>query len=352
VNRFFLVGLSHKTAPVEWREKLAIPEARVVPFLKSVIGSAVSEVVVLSTCNRVELYAVGREDAPPYLRQALTTLEGNVPLPEGDIRPSAFYSYSDGEAVGHLFRVAAGLDSLVVGESEILGQMKRAYETARLAGTTGKLTNVIFQRALYLGKLIRTSTALTEGPTSVAGLAVTLAGRIFGNLEESRVLIVGAGKMAELSARYFLSQKISTLTVINRTFEKAEELARRFEGRAAPFERLPHELTCADIVISSAGSSEPILSSPTVARVMKERRNRSLFLIDIAVPRSIDAAVHRLDNVYLYNIDDLESLVAQSLVSRRSEIEKAEALVDEKRREFHLWYKAWQEGQSIALQHQ
>jgi glutamyl-tRNA reductase len=247
--------------------------------------------------------------------------------------------------------VASGLDSLVLGESEILGQVKRAYEAAQTAGTTEKLINVIFQRAIYVGKMVRAQTTLAEGPTSTASLAVTLAERIFGNLQKSRVLVVGAGKMAELSARCLLRQKVSGLAVLNRTFEKAEELARRFQGRAASFDRLGEELVLADIVICSTGSSQTLLSHQMIVQAMKERRNRSLFLIDIAVPRDVDPTVHRLDNVYLYNIDDLESLVTESRVRRSAGIQRASALVDEKVQEFQGWYHALQRGENAVLRH-
>jgi glutamyl-tRNA reductase len=349
-SKFLLIGISHKTAPVEWREKLAVSEDRLPAILDRLRRDGLfDEAVVLSTCNRVEIYGAVREGKESAAREAVRQTLGaerNSSLPE-----SAFYSADGADALRHLFRVAAGLESLVVGETEILGQVKRAYETARGHSCTEKLTNVVFQRALFIGKQARTATSVSEGGTSVANVAVTLAERIFGDLSKSRVLVLGAGKMAELSARHFLSQKVSRLTVVNRTLAKAEELARAFGGRAAAFQDLLPELLQADVVLCSTGSSEPVLRFPEVEDVMRRRRNRSLFLIDIAVPRDVDPAVHRLENVYLYNVDDLEALVAENIQKRRGEIDKASRLVDDKVAEFSNWYDAWRRGETAALRH-
>ncbi len=348
MKKLLLIGISHKTAPVERRERLFVPEERLPAFLEGLRRSpGVSEAVALSTCNRVEVYAVVDEAAGDggAVRRALSDLQGHP------LRDEHFYGLEDEDAVRHLLRVASGLESLVIGESEILGQVKRAYELARQAGATGKLTNVLFQRAMYVGKMVRTQTGISEGPSSVASLAVALAQRIFGDLAQSRVLIVGAGKMAELSARSLLSQKALSLTVVNRTFSKAQELAERFQAKAAPFERLLEEVALADVVICSTGSPEPLLRHDAVAEVLKERRGRSLFFIDIAVPRDVEPSVHKLENVYLYNIDDLESLVAESLGRRQGNIRKAGTLADEKAREFSPWYRAWRQGESASLRH-
>jgi glutamyl-tRNA reductase len=347
VKAFHLVGISHKTAPVEWREKLAIPEDRLPEFLRGLKGPGVDEVAVLSTCNRVEVYAVLDDDAGARARlgEALARWQGDAKIAAG------FYTEDGAAAARHLFRVAAGLDSLVVGEAEILGQVKRAYESARTLQATGKLTNVAFQRALYVGKSARARTALSEGPTSAASLAVALAERIFGDLKQSRVMLLGAGEMAELAARSLLSQKVSELTVLNRTEERARELARVFGGRAAPLERLDAELARADIVICSTGSPEPLIRAATVADAMRRRRGRSLFFIDIAVPRDVDAGVHKLENVYLYNIDDLQSIVAETLVRRGSDIDKASRWVDQKAEEFSGWYDAWRRGETSTFTH-
>jgi glutamyl-tRNA reductase len=265
--------------------------------------------------------------------------------------PSAFYFHRRDAALRHLFRVAAGLESLVVGENEILGQVKRAYELARQEKTTGKLTNVVFQRALFLGKKVRSETSVAEGPTSVASTAVALAQRIFGNLGDNKVLLVGAGQMAESAAQHLLSQKVGGFCVVNRTFEKAQDLAKRFGGRAESFERLLPELKSADVVICSTGATDAILRLEDVRDVMSLRRGRPLFFIDIAVPRDVDPRVHKLEDVYLYNIDDLESIVKESAAKHYSEIAKAENLVDDKTKEFFPWYRAWEQGESATFRH-
>ncbi|HNC73568.1 MAG TPA: glutamyl-tRNA reductase [Elusimicrobiota bacterium] len=343
-----LVGLSHRTAPVEWRERLAVPEGRLPVLVESIKNSAGAvETVVLSTCNRVEVYAVTPDDGETecLLRKELSGLHLDKTLDD------SLYSLEDDAAVRHLFRVAAGLDSLVIGESEILGQVKRAYDLAQRAGSTGKLTNVLFQRAIYLGKKVRTATKISEGPTSVPSLAVALAERIFGDLSTSRVFVLGAGPMAEMAVRALKSQKVADLLVANRTGEKAEAMARQFGGRAIPFDRRAEGLVEADIVLCSTGAPDVVITRNDVARALERRRGKSLFLIDIAVPRDVDASVNDLENTYLYNVDDLESLVAESLVKRRDEIQKADGLVDDKTNEFAAWYRAWLAGDTATLRH-
>ncbi len=348
MNRLRLVGLSHRTAPVEWRERLAVPDHRLPGFLESLrreVGAG--EAVVLSTCNRVEVYAVTppEGEAECLLRKGLLDLHGDVSL------DGSLYALEDDGAVRHLFRVSAGLDSLVVGEAEILGQVKRSYDLARQAQSTGKLTNVLFQRAMYVGKTVRTDTKISEGPTSVPSLAVSLARRIFGELGESRVLVVGAGAMAEQAVRAFKSQKAARVVIANRTLDKAVAMAERFGAHPTPFDALPRELVQADIVLCSTGSPDFLFTRESVSRVLEERKGRSLFFIDIAVPRDVDPAVADLENVYLYNIDDLEGLVAESLVRRQAEITRAGELVDAKTQEFAPWYESWRRGATAALRH-
>ncbi len=348
MNRLRLVGLSHRTAPVQWRERLAVPDGRVPEFLADLrLKAGAGEAVVLSTCNRVELYAVtpSDNDCECLLRKGLLDLHGDVAL------DTCLYARDDHDAVHHLFRVAAGLDSLVVGEAEILGQVKRSYDLARQSETTGKLTNVLFQRALFVGKSVRSETKIAEGPTSVPSLAVSLATRIFGNLAECRALVVGAGPMAELAARALKSQKVPHLAIANRTLEKATAMAQQVGAHPTPFDALPRELVLADIVICSTGSPDFIFRRDAVAAALDERRGRPLFFIDIAVPRDVDPAVDELENVYLYNIDDLESLVNETRVRREAEIIQADRLVDQKAREFAAWFDAWRHGTRAALRH-
>lgn len=342
-----LIGLSHRTAPVEWRERLAVPEDRLpglVEVLRERTGAV--EAVVLSTCNRVEVYAVVDDGSEgDRLRREVAGWHRDPTL------DAAFYDLSGDAAVRHLFRVAAGLDSLVVGESEILGQVKRSYDLAQKLGATGKLTNVLFQRAIHVGKKVRSATKISEGPTSVASLAVALAERIFGELSTRRVFVLGAGPMAEGALRALKSQKVAGLTVANRTREKAEALASRFGGRALDFERRAEGLREADIVLCSTGAPDVIFTRDDVARALEARRGQALFFIDIAVPRDVDAAVNDLENAYLYNVDDLEALVVESLVKRREEIEKAGALIEEKAGGFASWYRAWAAGAEASLRH-
>jgi glutamyl-tRNA reductase len=331
IDKLFLLGVSHKTASVEQREALSVPEAETEGLLRAVrAGGVVSEAVALSTCNRLEVYAAAEsfDKGGACLRRILQDRAKSA-LPE-----EAFYLLRGSAAARHLFRVAAGLESMVVGETEILGQVKRAYELARAAGSTGKQTNLAFQRALHAGKTVRSRTAVSEGPTSVAGAAVALSQKIFGDLKDNRVLVVGAGKTAELSARHLAAQNPGALTVVNRTEAKARELAERFGGRAAPFENLRDELARADVVLCSTGSPLPVISLAEIEHAVKNRRGRPLFLIDMAVPRDVDPAAHTFQDVYLYNIDDLEGVVRDSVARRKQEILKAESLVDEAAREF------------------
>ncbi len=348
MKRLLLVGLSHRTAPVEWRERLALPEEKVSGFLEGLrLRAGVEEAVLLSTCNRVEVYAV----TPPegghegLIRGEFVRFHGDPAL------DGSLYALEDEAAVRHLFHVAAGLDSLVIGEAEILGQVKSAYDAARRAQFTGKLTNVLFQRALFVGKLVRARTKISEGPTSVPSLAVSLAERIFGDLAVSRVLVVGAGAMAELAVRALKSQKVREIVIANRSLEKAVGMARRFGARPAPFSALPFHLTQADIVLCSTGSPEALFRQEDVVRCLRARRGRSLFFIDIAVPRDVEPGVNDLENVYLYNIDDLQGLVNDSLVRREEEMTQAGKILGDKAEEFARWYRSWRAGETAALRH-
>ncbi len=346
MKKLLLIGVSHKTAQVERRERLSLSEAALPDFLGRISGApAVAEAVVLSTCNRLEVYVL--TESPSAARELI---EKELAARWGEGAPP-WYVREDLAAVRHLFHVAAGLDSLVIGEGEILGQVKRAYEAALGARGTGKFTNVLFQRALYVGKLVRAETRISEGATSSASVAVSLAGKIFGDLTEKNILIVGAGKMAELSARNLLSQKAARLTVANRTLDKATELAGPLGGRAVPLEDLPEELLVADIVICSTGAPTPLVRAADVRDIMARRRGRALFFIDIAVPRDVESEVNGIENVYLYNIDDLQAIVSETVGRRRSEIEKATLLADRKAEEFCRCCESWQAGRPAPFAH-
>jgi len=337
-----IVGLSHKSAPIDVRERVAL-SAKDIPELLAELrdGPIIGEVVVLSTCNRLEVYA-----APP--RQARPEDEGSA-LQEVGRSIAAHLSQRGGKSVAqhlqqltgmdalrHLFRVASSLDSLVVGEPQILGQLKTAIDAARDSGTVGPTLNKAMARALHVGKRVRTETEIGAGQVSVASVAVDLAGDIFGHLRGRVALLVGAGEMAETAAR-LLGKAGARILVANRSPERAAKLAAAVGGQPRGWGELSFSLIESDIVISSTASTTPIITKDTMKTACKARRGRSIFLIDIAMPRDIDPRVHELDNVYLYDIDNLSQIVAESLEGRASEAEKAERLVDSEVRSFEAW---------------
>ncbi len=314
--RLFVAGLSYKTAPVAVRERLALPASRLrCHGCRLRLAGGLSELVLVSTCNRVEVYAVSQRwlDTP---RRLFEELSGT----DFDFSPYVYLKRGT-EAVEHLFSVASGLDSMVIGETEITGQVKQAYQAAQEARLTGRITNRLFQTALQTAKEIRTQTAIGRGSTSVGSVAVDLAERIFDqDLEQRTVMIVGAGKMGEACVRHLAKKGARSIIVANRSFAKAANLAAEFGGRAIEFTKLDEGLTEADIVVSSTGCPETIMHRPQITRVMSARRNRPLFLIDIAVPRDIDADVQQLPNVYLYNVDHLEEIVRDNVRLREQEL--------------------------------
>lgn len=319
-----------------------VPAAKVFELLKS---EGVNEAVVLSTCNRFELYFCDeREREAGWASELLERLSG-APV-EGDS-----YLLGDGAAVEHLFTVASGLDSLVIGETEILGQVKAAYEQAKAAGMTGKRTNVLFQRALFTGKKVRSDTAIAVGQTSVASVAVQMAETIFGTLSRSEVLILGAGQMAEMTARHMLSKKVAKLTISNRTWERGKALADTLQAAALAWEHFPSALEGVDIVIASTGSEKPILHRAAVEAAMQRRGGRSLFIIDIAMPRDVDEDVHGLEHVYVYRLADLEAIAQKNLSCRGQEMQNAQALAGAKAREMSEWLEALAAGREVSLKH-
>ena len=326
-----VVGLSHKTAPVDLREKLSFNISELEEVLSlAPRQTSMEDVVVLSTCNRTEIYTHAHEDRiKTWGKDFLQSHFQRKDL-------EAYLYVKEGEAmIEHLFSVASGLDSMVYGEHEILKQVKDAYHLSQRLNLTGKLFNVLFQRALYVGKLVRTETGIGQGALSVGSVAVSLAEKIFGDLSESTVLIFGAGKMAEISARHLLSQKVKRLLVANRTVEKAVGLAQQFNGKALTLDEGLSQIALADIVITSMAASEPILTKSVMIEHMAKRQNRSLFVIDIAVPRNVEPEIHELDNLYLYNIDDLQAIVHSNFKNRGNEIEKASQIVRLKTAEFY-----------------
>ncbi len=327
MHRLHLLGLNHTTAPLAVRERLAFTPAgraeALAAFGRRFPGS---EAVLLSTCNRVELYVARAAGGHPKAEAVADFVAGLHRLPP-HVFQSHLYHQSERPMVEHLFNVAASLDSMVLGETQILGQVRDAYDAARAAGTAGGLLNPLFQRAVAVGKQVLRETALGDGRQSVAGAAVAYAGQVFDSLSNKSVLCIGAGKMARLVLRGFADQRPRRLLVCNRDGGKADALASEFGGEAAPFDHLDDHLASVDVVITSTGSADPIITAARFAAVHKRRRYRPIFLIDIALPRDVEAAVGELENVYLYNLDDLQRVVAQTHAGRRESVEDARRIV-------------------------
>jgi glutamyl-tRNA reductase len=330
------LGVSHKTAPLELRERLSLPEGRAAGVLRELRQHpAVQEAVAISTCNRTELYFV-TGDPVDAENEALGVLSR-----QAGIRPTELlghvYSLRDGEAVRHLFEVTGGLDSMIVGEAEVQGQVKRAYEMALVEGVTGPVSNRLFRDALGAGKRVRTETGISRSRVSVSSVAVELAEATLGELTDRRVLIIGAGETGELTARALHERGVETVFVANRRYDRAIGLAQRFEGHAVRFEELPAQLAAADIVVSSTGSPHTLVGPEEMETVMELRDNRPLLLIDIAVPRDIDHAVRKLPGVTLYDMDDLQRQVARNLSVREAESSRARSLVEEEAQRYENW---------------
>jgi glutamyl-tRNA reductase len=324
-----VIGLSHHSSPVELRERFAFADAKIPGALKLLRDSGIAgEAVILSTCNRVEIYAATPLEptkAFDKLKQFLKTAHAfENPLGE------EIYALAEPQSLQHLFKVASGLDSMVLGETEILGQLKTAYKLAHQHKHTGARLNKIFQRAFHIAKHIRTHTNIQRGSVSVASVAVELAEKIFSSLNEREVLVIGAGEMSEKTARALLSRGAKSIIVANRSHERAQVLAKEFGGRAVQFDDWGAEFEKIDIAISSTSAPHHILDRAKLEPLMKLRKNRPLLLIDIAVPRDIDPAVNFLENVYLYNIDDLQSIADSYLKQRKEEIVRCEKIIREK----------------------
>ena len=334
MTRLFTVGMSHRTAPVELRESVDFSRGGAAEALAAIADRGISrEMVVLSTCNRAEIYAIVGADGPDAIGRFFADYHQ---LPLGRISEH-LYVRQGADVARHLFRVAAGLDSLVVGEPQILGQVKAAYATASDHGYTSAVTNRLFHSAFAVGKRVRSETGLSEGAVSVSYAAIALARKIFGDLTGLNVVILGAGGMAKLTGIHLKGQHVREITIASRTLRTAEVLARQLEGRAVHWTELGDALATADIVITATGATEPVLTRSGVQDVMRPRRQRPLFIIDIAVPRDVDPEVGNLDQVFLYNIDDLQSIVKDTLARRSSELERAEVIVEEEAARFTAW---------------
>jgi len=333
--KIIVLGLSHKTAPVELREKLAIPESKLPEALKFLLErTKAEENIIISTCNRTEVYVVPVQENLEVIEQIKDFLAWYRQIEKSEFENSLYF-HEDKECIRHLFRVTAGLDSMVVGEDQVLGQVKTAYLIAQENKTTGKIFNILFQKALNLGKHVRSATGINRGSVSVASVAVELAEKIFGNLLTKKAMVIGAGEMSETTVKHLVEHGVKLIFVTNRTFARAQELARKFgsnqvSSSAVRFDEYPAYLETIDIVISSTAAPYLILKKEDILPIMRHRKHRALFLIDIAVPRDIDPAVNEIDNVYLYNIDDLEEIVKSNLKEREKEIEKCNKIVNEK----------------------
>jgi glutamyl-tRNA reductase len=329
-----LVGTSYQRAPVELRELLAYdPELRRASLDRLTADGG--EAAIVSTCNRTEAYVVAA-DAEQAEERVYAELGRLSSLAESELAP-ALYTLTDQRAALHLFRVAAGLDSMVPGEAQILGQVREAYGAARDAHAAGPTVHRLFRQALRVGKRVRTETAIGENPASVSSAAAELAERVFEELAGRRILLLGAGKTADLTAANLISRGVGEIVVANRSTDRAEALARRFGGRAAGLDEVEAELEHADVVVASTSSQGYVLSAQQVQRAMRRRRGQPVFFIDIAVPRDIDPAVNEIEGCYLYDIDDLERVVAESVAGRREEAVRAEAIVSEEADDFRAW---------------
>jgi glutamyl-tRNA reductase len=323
----FVAGLSHRNAPVELRERLAIEEDKLREVLSDLQAtSVVPEVVVLSTCNRVEVYGVA--EAPGEARALVFRHLCRQRGVELGLVEDALYTHLESDAVRHAFRVAASLDSMMIGEPQILGQVKDAFALAQACETVGPQLHTLFSQAFSVAKRVRTETEIARHAVSVSFAAVELAKKIFAGLSGRAVLLVGAGKMSELAAKHLVEQGAFPIYVANRTWSRAQDLARSLSGTPVQWEELQTALGSVDIVVTSTGATQPVISQSMVARIMHGRRGRPLFFIDIAVPRDVEPGVDRLDDVYRYDIDDLKQVVDANLRERAREAQRAETLVE------------------------
>ena len=333
------LGLSYQTAHVDVREKFAIPDAelpRALAALTSLAG--IAEAVIVSTCNRVEFYAAASDTSTAMcsLLQFAAERGGMTPTV-----PDPFYAHEGTSAMEHLFRVVSGLESMVIGETEILGQVKKTYAAATAAGSTSRNLNKLFQRAFNVAKEVRTQTSITRGPVSVGSVAVDLAEKIFGELASCRVMILGAGETSELTARALLSRGVKkSIFVANRTYERAAALAAEMGGEALHFEECERRYPEIDILISSTAAPHAVVTHAQLAPVMSQRPERPLFVIDLAVPRDVEPSVNAIEGAYLYDIDSLQAIARQGIDERRQEIAHCERIIARHVGEFHQWLQA------------
>jgi glutamyl-tRNA reductase len=331
------LGLNHKTAPVEIRERITFGPDIIVGALRSLVETAgIEEAVILSTCNRTEVYCETSSAARDQASRWLSAFHG---LELETISPY-LYSHEEKEGVRHLLQVSCGLDSMVLGEPQILGQVKAAYQTAKESGAAGKVLCRLFQHAFSVAKQVRTDTAIGRSPVSVAFAAVSLARQIFSDLSNQSAMLIGAGETVELAARHLHQHGVGRIIVANRTLERAHLLANQFDGYAIALTEISNHLAEADIVISSTASPLPVLGKGAVESALKKRRHQPVFMVDIAVPRDIEAEVGELDDVYLYTVDDLEEVIEENMRSRQEAAEQAQEIIDFHTEEFMGWLRS------------
>lgn len=333
--QLFTFGINHQTAPLDVREQIAFNAETMDVALRDLIGNgAAKEATILSTCNRTEIYCSTNEPV-----QAVNWLAAYHHLAANDIEPY-IYRLPQEQAVKHAFRVASGLDSMVLGEPQILGQMKQAVRQAEQAGTMGFLLHKLFQRTFSVAKDVRTQTEIGANLVSMAAAAVKLAERIYPTIADQRVLFIGAGEMIELNAVHFAARNPKHITVANRTLERAETLARRINGHAVTLNELPEQLAQHDIIVTCTASTLPILGKGMVERALKARKHRPLFIVDLAVPRDVEAEVAELDDVFLYTVDDLSEVVRDGLDARQGAVKEAEVIIDSGVSDFVHWMQS------------
>ncbi len=331
------VGVNHKTAPIDIRERVSFAPERLADALKDLTSCPhVKEAAILSTCNRTELFCCGKDGSSSSV---IDWFEHYHNLSSEEVRPY-IYIHPEQQAVRHVLRVASGLDSLVLGEPQILGQIKSAYSKAEQAGTIGKLLNKLFQHTFSVAKQVRTDTAIGSSPVSVAFAAVSLSKQIFSNMKQHTALLIGAGETIELTARHLHASGVGRIIIANRTVEKAHALAEEFGGYAIALKEIPAHLAEADILISSTASQLPILGKGAVETAIKQRKHRPILMIDIAVPRDIEAEVGDLEDIYLYTVDDLQEIIQEGLKSRQEAAKQAEEIIDTQTAHFMGWIQA------------
>ncbi|MBI3194649.1 MAG: glutamyl-tRNA reductase [Ignavibacteriae bacterium] len=336
----FCLGINHRTAPIEVREKFSFSNEELRAFLSSTKGQKFNEVVLVSTCNRTELYFVPKNEYPngTPLWQTLATAK-NI---SGIVKPENFYHLSSYNAVKHLLRVASGIDSMILGDIQILGQIKDSFLLAREISSTGVILTRLFNKSLHVGKRVRTETALGEGAVSVSYAATELASKIFDDLSKRTALLIGAGETGELTKKHLLEKKLGKLLIANRTRERAEELVGKFGGSVVEFSNLANELKNADIVVSSINIPTHILTASDIKQAMKQRGNRPLVIVDIGVPRNIDPACNKIDNVFYHDIDALSHIIDVNLERRKAEVPKVQQIILDELIDFSNWYNSLQ----------